>query len=852
MDKRILLMLPLWLIPIFLPAQEFCREILNQAWDAFYKPESQRDLREVLKIMQDAENCDYEDALLEGEWGRQALQDSIFYAIDRQKGEAENARDVANRERNRANRLRDEALQKAREAKSAALAARAQERLGEDPTIAFNLAVAAYDTAQTPQAGGALAAVLRNTSNVFYSFRKQLPVRNYLPNFEEIIDKVTEDINEMDIPLSFVSPDGSLMVLPAKDDTTWVLDVETNKPLFFLEELYIKPGEVLFSPDASLLLTCEVDQQSCKLWDLQKDRMGKLLQSWEDVEAAAFSPGSSKLALLTGETIKIWDKESGGVEARTLEGETWNIEKMAVSDDGKRMLTYDGDRDSLFVWNWPEGDTLAAYAGNAPHALSFSSDGRKLLAVSDSAIHILDAAKTDTLQILRRVLPERTAEEERQLVMMDAEGEPGFDPTVLSGQFSPDGSKVLTLAKRMMFSYEVKIWDAATGKILNELNGLKGMTYSAVFSPDGTRVITNSGMFVITDEEYIPYLEPEVVVWDLQRWNLPLFEVEDPPRKIQELVFFPDGKKFITLPTDEAPRVWNTQTGEEQLPGRRMPSSTHLQRVSADTLWEIRSDGRLSGRPLQGRSVSYTAVSSDGSVVAGVTTGGDLYLWKTSSPEAPYRHIKASRTYINVVITSDDRKVITGDDYGRIRVWDIRDGRELAAWQAHPESIGYLSFDISPDGKRLATATDEGVVILWDIMSQRELERWSPLDNSFDMTTYFPALKGTPFNKGRVEKMQVEVSCVRFSNDGTRLLIAAEDDDNYPVKIWDIPTKTLLFSLDGHNEPVSQAVFSPDDTHILTLDDGNNVFLWMNPFASFRNGRYHHLSDAKLAEKGLE
>jgi WD40 repeat protein len=38
----------------------------------------------------------------------------------------------------------------------------------------------------------------------------------------------------------------------------------------------------------------------------------------------------------------------------------------------------------------------------------------------------------------------------------------------------------------------VRIWDARTARLLTVLQGHEGLVYSAVFSPDGTRLLTAS------------------------------------------------------------------------------------------------------------------------------------------------------------------------------------------------------------------------------------------------------------------------------------------------------------------------------------------------------------------------
>jgi WD40 repeat protein len=114
---------------------------------------------------------------------------------------------------------------------------------------------------------------------------------------------------------------------------------------------------------------------------------------------------------------------------------------------------------------------------------------------------------------------------------------------VQSAVFSPDGTHVVSAS----YDNTVRIWNAATGEPEAELKGHSDCVRSAVFSPDGTHVVSASN-------------DNTVRIWNAATGE-PEAELKGHSDWVQSAVFSPDGTHVVSASYDKTVRIWNVSSG---------------------------------------------------------------------------------------------------------------------------------------------------------------------------------------------------------------------------------------------------------------------------------------------------
>lgn len=198
----------------------------------------------------------------------------------------------------------------------------------------------------------------------------------------------------------------------------------------------------------------------------------------------------------------------------------------------------------------------------------------------------------------------------------------------------------------------------------------------------------------------------------------------------------------------------------------------YSERFKVGTNWKY---GRCSTKVFKGHSNGVMCLQFDDNILATGSYDATIKIWDIETGE----ELQTLRGHTSGIraLQFDDMKLISGSLDKTLKVWNWRTGECMSTYQGHTEGIITLHFD----GNILASGSVDKTVKIW---------------NFEDKSTF--SLKG---HKDWVNAVKVDIK--------SRTVLSASDDCT--VRLWDLDTKSVMRTFEGHVGQVQQVLPMPED-----------------------------------------
>jgi hypothetical protein len=297
------------------------------------------------------------------------------------------------------------------------------------------------------------------------------------------------------------------------------------------------------------------------------------------------------------------------------------IQSLAVSADGKQVLSGGIQDPVVRLWDFEKGNVLRQFAGHKDEiqGLAFSLDGKTIAsASSDQTMKTWSAANGNLLH-----------------THLHKDWARGVF-------FMPDKKTIITASD----DFFIRIWDLANGNVVKQMTGHRNFINGFAITKDATRAVTGSD-------------DKTVRVWDLVNGKeIAQFSHNS---EVWPVAISPDGKKVASAAIDSNVYIWDV---DKKVLIRKIPLPTRVWSMALSPDGRVLVLGTGGGINQIPKEINF----GPNKVQFGMLDNS-LYLWEFESGKF-LRRLTGHTNFVRAVVwTPDGRNVISAGQDNTIRVW---------------------------------------------------------------------------------------------------------------------------------------------------------------------------------------
>jgi WD40 repeat protein/energy-coupling factor transporter ATP-binding protein EcfA2 len=580
--------------------------------------------------------------------------------------------------------------------------------------------------------------------------------------------------------------------------------------------------------------------------DFEKKK--KYKSAKEILLAVAVSPDGKQVAAAgLNKTLMLFDAEDTK-KYQFLQGHTGTVRTIDFHPQGQWLVS-GGDDKRIIFWSLPEGKKLRELEGSPDEvkALAFSPDGKYLASAGGED----ESKETDIILWDTQTGKKRGTFKGHTARISD--GGLAFNP---SGEWLASASHDKT----------VRLWNVNTHAETSILEGFINTANKAIFSPDGRYLATCSKQTV-----YLWKIAPDNKV-ELAHKLLHQGEV-------YALSFVAEGRYLVSAGEDQSLRLWDF---ESEVTLRVFQGNSgdinDIAVTKAGKIYSASNDKTVKrwniGLPdqwlveLPGTPISVAIAPNSKRVVVGFKDG-TLRLY--SLPKRQWlgekfelqllgEKLKAHKSWVkHLALNSEGTLLASGSSDKTAKLWKLTTDnkfQEKQQFRVHTDKVSAVAF--SPKHSLLATASYDGNIGLFRVGTEQEKNLH---ENAHQGRVYSVSFdnSGTRLLSGGKDGMrlwkvdlnklflspldlhsQKGVKWISFSPDGKRVANVGRDSLVHIYKT-DPLKEEQDFSLRGHRNTITRAIFSPDSRQVVTASADSTVRMW-----DLSNPLEHHLFTLSL------